>query len=544
MKSFGRCASALVFGAAALLPLYGQLVHAQRPPIREEMVAMRDGVRLATSAYLPTGTGPWPVVLSRTPYGKDQGDPAKSEAEYMAHGYARVLQDARGKFKSEGKYVPFANDIEDGYDTIEWIAKQPWSNGKVGMVGASALGIATYNAAMSGAPHLLAAFVTVARGYSRPTGGVPMQHLEAWSRRQGVPGADVPRPTFRNYDDAGARDLRAYVGKVNVPFYNVAGWYDIFLQGNIDGFNLLQTQGGPTARGNEKLMIGAFGHGNVSGDLKYPADAGRIGGLGDPIRWFDHWLKAIDNGIMKEPTVRYFVMGDTFDKSAPGNDWRTADNWPPRSTATSYYLASGAKLALTRPSVQDKASYAYDPNDPVATRGGNNLMLELGPMDQRPVSGRKDVLKFETDPLKQAVEVAGPVSAELVVSTDAQDTDFMVKLVDVYPNGYEALVQDGAFRLRYVNGFDKQTRIQPGTAYPITVDLWSTALVFNAGHKIAVHVSSSNFPRFERHSNTWEPLKNYEGAVKATNTVFLDGRSRIVLPVTTIYPARQVSSGR
>jgi hypothetical protein len=535
MKRLARrwIALAILLCAVLLLGMPAYLLHAQA---RDEMVPMRDGVRLATTVYLPSGNGPWPVVLSRTPYGKDLGDPAKSEAAYLAHGYVRVLQDARGKFKSQGVYRPFANDIEDGYDTIEWIAKQPWSNGKVGMVGSSALGIATYNAAMSGAPHLVAAFVTVARGSSSANGGVPLQHMEEWSRRQGVPPAAVPRPIFRNYETGGPRDLRTNVAKVNVPFYNVGGWYDIFLQGNIEGFSLLQAQGGPKARGAQKLMLGAFGHGNVSGDLKYPAEAGRLG-MGDPIRWFDYWLKGVDNGIMKEPAVRYFVMGDTFDTSAPGNTWRTADSWPPRATATPYYLAAPGRLAAARPAGRQTASYVYDPKDPVPTVGGNNLGLPLGPMDQRSVSGRKDVLKFETEPLKQAIEIAGPLSAELVVATDARDTDFMVKLIDVYPNGYEALVQDGAFRLRYVKGFDKQSQIQPGADYAIKVDLWSTALAFNVGHKIAVHVSSSNFPRFEKHSNTWDPLTSYDQSVKATNTVVLDGRSRVVLPVTTTYPS-------
>jgi putative CocE/NonD family hydrolase len=228
-------------------------------------------------------------------------------------------------------------------------------------------------------------------------------------------------------------------------------------------------------------------------------------------------------------------MGDTFDPSAPGNVWRNADTWPPRSTATSYYLAAGGTLVTTAPSGNEKASYVYNPNDPAPTAGGNNLGIDRGPMDQRPVSARKDVLKFETAPLASATEIAGPLTAELIVTTDAPDTDFMVKLVDVYPNGYEALVNDGAFRLRYVDGYDKQTRIVAGKPYRISVDLWSTALVFNKGHKIAVHVSSSNFPRFERHSNTWEPLPSYEQSVVATNSIVLDGRSKIVLPVTQIY---------
>jgi predicted acyl esterase len=520
--------------AALSLPLFAQKV-------REEMVPMRDGAKLATNIYLPDGDGPWPIVLTRTPYGKDAMYGPSREAQYMTAGYARVVQDVRGRLKSEGKYQPFVNDIEDSYDTIEWAAKQPWSNGKVGMVGPSAMGIITNQAAMSGAPHLVCAYVSVAHGsgyrYSTYPGGVFLKNLnEEWLRRQGIPPADVPRPLLHDYDAQDKRyDIRNYAAKINVPMYNLGGWYDIFLQGDIDDFVLLQQDGGEGARGKQKLAMGAFGHGNLSGDLKYPPEAGNLMGNNDTMRWFDYWLKGVDNGIMHEPAVKYFLMGDTMDKSAPGNVWRTAVAWPPASTTTAYYLASGGKLSTTRPRSTAKASYVYDPKDPVPSVGGNNLMMDRGPMDQRKVSSRSDVLKFETEPLRAPVEITGPVTAELAVATDAADTDFMVKLVDVYPNGYEALVLDQALRLRYRGGSPAQ-RVEPGKAYPIKIDLWSTALVFNAGHKIAIHVSSSNSPRFEPNANTWEPVKSYDLAVKANNTVFLDGRSRLVLPVTKVYP--------
>jgi hypothetical protein len=508
--------------------------------IREEMVAMRDGAKLATSIYLPQGEGPWPVVLTRTPYSKDRMYPAKNEAQYMDAGYARIVQDVRGRFNSEGKYRPFADDIEDGYDTIEWAAKQPWSNGKVGMVGPSAMGIASNLAAMSGAPHLVTAFVSVAHGssfrYSRHPGGLYLKNLaEEWSKQQGVAPPDVARPIFARYDDEARRmDMRNYLSKMHVPMYNLGGWYDIFLQGDIDSFTSLQRDGGEGARGNQKLAMGAFGHGPLSGDLKYPASAGQLFGNEDTLRWFDYWLKGVDNGIMKEPPVKYFLMGDTMTSSAPGNVWRTAPSWPPPSKATSYYLEPGGKLAANKPVAIAKLSYVYDPKDPVPSVGGNNLMMDRGPMDQRKVGSRKDVLKFETEALKAPVEIVGPVTAELAVSTDAVDTDFIVKLVDVYPNGYEALVLDEGLRLRYRNGFVPE-RAEAGKVYPIKVSLWSTALIFNTGHKIAVHVTSSNSPRFEPNSNTWEPLKSYDEAVKATNTLVLDGRSKLILPVTKTY---------
>jgi predicted acyl esterase len=510
---------------------------------QEFMVPMRDGVKLATNVYLPDGPGPFPVVLSRTPYGKDQG---RGDAESINKaGYARVVQDCRGRFKSEGKYVPWENDIEDGYDTLDWIAKQPWSNGKVGMTGGSALGITAHLAAMSGHPALKAAFVTVSHGspYQNANypGGIYLKNMrEEWLRRQGVPPPDEPKPRIGYYDDDARRlDMRSYLSRINVPFYSVGGWYDIFSQGTIDTFTLLQEKGGPGAKGNQRLYMGGFGHRQLMGDLKYPPEAaGRP--MADMIPWFDYWLKGIDNGITRQPRVKYFVLGDPMDKSAPGNDWRTADSWPPASTPTSFYLQPGGKLAAAPPSAAEgKLSFVYDPKDPVPTLGGNNLMMDAGPMDQRPVSSRKDVLKFETEPLKDPVEIAGKLLAELFVSTDAEDTDFIVKLVDVYPNGYEALVMDQGQRMRLRNGMFRPELTEPNRVYPIKVDLWSTALVFNRGHKIAIHVQSSNYPRFEPHTNTWDRLRSYEKSVKATNTVYCNARqaSRLVLPVTKIYTA-------
>ena len=495
-----------------------------------------------TSIYLPPRRRhPWPVVLTRTPYGEDLMYGPQAHKDYLAHGYVRVARDVRGKFKSEGKCAAFVDDIKDGYDTIEWIDSQKWSNGKVGMVGPSAMGITQNLAAIAAPPHLVTAFVQVAPSstfrYSNYPGGVFLKNLnEEWLKAQGVPTGDIARPVIRDYDDGErSHDLRAQVSHVNIPMYNVGGWYDIFEQGTLDSFSVLQTDGGPNARGNQKLMMGAFGHGVLKGDLKYPADAGSLM-AGDTIRWFDYWLKGIDNGIMKEPAVKYFVMGDTMDKSAPGNQWRTAANWPPASTATSFYLTEAHTLSSAKPAGSAKLSYVSDPKNPVPAIGGNNLMMDRGPMDQRTVSSRADVLKFETEPLKQAVEIVGPITAELAVSTDAEDTDFIVKLIDVYPNGYEALVMDQGSKLRYQIKKGEVARPEKNKVYPIKVDLWSTALVFNAGHKIEeLLVQSTNAPRFDVHSNTWEPVTSYDQALKATNTVVLDGRSKIVLPVTKIY---------
>ncbi|MEX0679513.1 MAG: CocE/NonD family hydrolase [Pirellulales bacterium] len=552
-KVFTRCSSARSCGA--LLLVFGLSTQALAE-YKVVMVPMRDGVKLATNVFLPAGDGPWPVVLSRTPYGKGPADSREArEKPYLERGYVRVVQDCRGRFDSEGEYRAFIDDMDDGYDTVEWAASQTWSNGKVGMIGGSALGITANHAAMSGAPHLVCTVVFVAHGssyrYSGYPGGVFLQNLnEEWLRRQGVPPADVPRPIHRVYDDSfRKRDIEHYFAKMKTPSINIGGWYDIFSQGNIDCFAGLQYRGAEPARGNQKLVMGAFGHGQLAGDLKYPADAG----LRDQdlaYRWFDHWLKEADNGVQREPAVRYYLMGDTFDPDAPGNEWRTSDVWPPKSDVTPYDLHAGGKLsksarAAAAGSSEAADTFVYDPKNPVPTVGGNNLMMKLGPMDQREVSGRPDVLKYETEPLAEAVEIVGPVAAELAVSTDAEDTDFMVKLVDVYPSGYEALVLDQAFRLRFREGFNRMVPAEKDKIYHIKVNLWSTALVFNTGHKIAVHVSSSNAPRFEPHSNTWEPVPDSDQAVKAKNTVHHNPEhaSRIMLPVTKTYSAAARAAG-
>jgi predicted acyl esterase len=534
--------SFLVLSLFAILP-----VSAQVPSRKDEMVAMRDGVKLATTVYLPPGDGPFPVILTRTPYGKDTMYGPQAHKQFIDAGYVRVVQDVRGKFKSEGKYVAFGDDMLDGYDTIEWIAKQSFSNGKVGMYGPSAMGITQNLAAIANPPHLVTCFVQVAPSssfrYSTYPGGLFLKDLnEGWLKAQGVPPADVPRPIIKTYDeDARGRDLRAQAAHINIPMYNLGGWYDIFLQGSIDSFVALQTDGGPKARGNQKLMMGAFGHGAMKGDLKYPAEAGNLSG-GDAIKWFDYWMKGVDNGVMKEPAVRYYVMGDTMDKSAPGNQWRTAASWPPQSTATSFYLTASHGLTAAKPSGKGTLSYVYDPKSPTPAVGGNNLMMDRGPMDQRKVTDRADVVKFTSEPLTAPLEITGQMSAELAISTDVEDTDFIVKLIDVYPNGYEALVMDEGTRLRFAIDPKGATRAQKNKVYNVKVDLWSTSLVFNTGHRIEVVVQSSNDPRFEPHSNTWEPLKSYDQAVKATNTIVLDGRSKIILPVTD--GAKSLRAGR
>ena len=510
----------------------------------DEMVAMRDSVKLATSVFLPEGPGPFPAVLIRTPYGK--GTQAVGYAAWLGRGIALVVQDVRGKGKSEGPYRPFMDDPTDGYDSVEWVAKQPWSNGKVGMYGASAMGITSNLAAMMQPPHLVATFVIVARAsiftQSAFMGGVFRKELnEIWLKNQGA--LDVLNETFKHnvydhfYDVA---EMPLYWHKIKVPVYNWGGWYDIFDQGNIDNFVGQQAQGGGLAAGNQKLTMGPWGHGRIE-EVKYPANAA-LSTTDEALRWFDYWLQGKDNGIMEEPPVKYYVMGDVTDPKAPGNEWRTATSWPVPSKTTSYFLAPNGGLSEKLPAEAESAdTYRYDPKNPVKTIGGQNLNILKGPMDQRAIGVRPDVLKFMTPALDAPVEVTGRVKVELWAESDAPDTDFMAKLIDVYPDGTERLVLDSAVRARFREGLDHEVFMKKGEVYRFTIDLWSTSIIFNKGHRIAIHVTSSNDPRFDPNPNTGKPLRADSETRVAVNTIHHDRAhpSRALLPVVPVYTAKR-----
>jgi putative CocE/NonD family hydrolase len=279
--------------------------------------------------------------------------------------------------------------------------------------------------------------------------------------------------------------------------------------------------------------MGPFAHGALEG-LKYPANARQLPKSADALAWFDHVLKGQDNEAAKEKPVHYYVMGDPTDPSAPGNCWRSADNWPPPAQVTPFYFHPANNLVADKaPSGDASKSYKYDPKNPVPTVGGQNLFTAKGPMDQRKVEGRGDVLVFTTDVLTLPVEVTGRIKALLYVSSDCPDTDFTVKLSDVYPDGRSMLVTDGIRRARFRRSFEHEDFLEPGKVYELEVDLWSTSLVFNKGHRIRVAVSSSNAPRFDPNPNTGHAFRADKETHVATNTVHLSARcpSHILLPI-------------
>jgi uncharacterized protein len=513
----------------------------------EVLAGMRDGVKLAGNLYLPAGNGPFPCIVQRTPYGKDAmfASPAGAK-KYTDAGYAYLVQDVRGKGRSEGFYQAFINDAFDGYDTVEWMAKQSWCNGKIGITGASAMGYTTMLAATMNPPHLKAAYAVVTpstRLTGTYIGGAYKQKDSGdWSRGQGVPEETIAftagnYPASSYWDRTEIADQRKYI---DIPTYQYGGWYDIFNEGNVRNFMYLQHEGAKGARGNQKLEMGPFGHGALSGDIEYPNGGGignAQGGAHSEMRWWEYWLKGVDNGIMDEPPVKAYMMASARKGAVSSkNRWMSFGDWPPAPRIVNYYLHADGALSTRAPTAASASkTYNFDPKNPVKTIGGANLTFERGPMDQRPIGSRQDYLKFQTPVLSKDVAIAGTVLADLWASTDGPDTDFMVKLVDVYPDGYEAIVLDSALRTRYRNGRgpDEIEMMTPNAPEKLRLDLWDTMITFEKGHRIAVHVTSSNNPRFDVNPNTGEnPGPNAKTRI-ARNTIFMDAGkpSSIQLPI-------------
>jgi hypothetical protein len=316
--------------------------------------------------------------------------------------------------------------------------------------------------------------------------------------------------------------------------YHVTSWYDIFLHGGLANFGGLRRQAmTETARAAQKLLVGPWAHlfpytnptSTGTGDIDF-GPAALIDLHEVQLRWFDHWLKGVDTGILDEPPVKIFVMGE--------NRWRDEHEWPlARTRYTPYYLHSDGALSLRGPGEEPPDHFVYDPDDPVPTRGGNTLIIAMGVQDQRPVEARDDVLVYTSDVVTSALEVTGPITVTLHAATSARDTDFTAKLVDVRPDGYAQNLADGIVRGRYRDSRETPTLLTPGEVSRFTIDLWATSHVFLPGHRIRVEISSSNFPRFDRNLNTGEAQATGRVWQTARQTIFHDQRhpSHIVLPV-------------
>jgi predicted acyl esterase len=531
-----------VFAAFSFLPALLVAQNKATTQVLNCMVAMEDGTELATTVYLPQEPGPFPAIVARTPYNKDG---LRGEADKFTHnGYAFVAQDLRGRFKSKGHHaIIFHNDgwqkPQDGHDTMLWISKQPWCNGKIGSTGGSALGITQNMAAPGATAALQAQFVVVAFSdmYTQGAyqgGAFRSGLLENWLKATGM--TDVNLKTFvahPQYDTFWeGLNPEAQAERVHAPAVFFGGWYDIFLQGTINSFVALQNHGGAGARGRCRLVVAPIGHGTIT-ELHYPPNSRQLPKCANDVAWFDYLLKGRANGVGDEKPVHYYVMGDVTAKVAPGNFWRSADRWPPPATTQDYYLHPDGKLSVDKPGGDYSQTYKYDPKYPVPTVGGAELGADIGPKDQRKTESRADVLLFTTDALAEPLEVTGRILAKLYVSSDCPDTDFTVKLTDVYPDGRSMSVTDGVRRASLRESFSEAKPLEPNRIYEVTVDLWSTSLVFNRGHKIRIAVSSSNAPRFDPNPNTRLPFRSSNETRVATNTVRFSTQypSRVELPI-------------
>ncbi len=552
-------------------------------------VKMRDGAVLRADIYRPKTDGTFPVLLQRTPYDKTGASSFGPRA--AARGYVVIVQDVRGRYASEGEWYPFKHETDDGFDTVEWAASLPYSDGRVGMYGGSYVGATQMLAAITQPPHLagICPIVTASNyhdGWTYQGGAFEQWFNESWtsglaqdtlnrsvrSKTNALNGVwKLPLtayPLFELPASSGESDLTSslapyfldwlahpshdeywkrwsieeHFSDIKVPMLTVAAWYDIFLGGSLRNYVGAKLHGGSdAARRGQRLLVTIGGHagsGRKIGDVDFgpSADFEEEDVI---LSWYDHLFKNVANEFSTPEPVRIFVMG--------ANQWRNENDWPlPRAHQERYFLHSGGKansltgdgtLSAAAPRAESPDRYVYDPTNPAPTVGGplccDSQHLQPGPQDQRPAEARNDVLVYSTPVLTQDLEVTGPVTAEVFASSSAVDTDFTAKLVDVGPDGFAQNLTEGIIRARYRDSQEKAAFLNPGQTYKFTLDLWSTSNLFRKGHRLRLEISSSNFPRFDRNLNTGEDAASARKSVPATNTIYHDAEhpSALIVPI-------------
>jgi len=595
--------------------------------LRDVMLPMRDGVRLATDIYVPAHDGKavagrFPTILERTPYDKaaasrSERTPAdakpKSRAEvaafFVRNGYIVIYQDCRGRYKSEGEFVKYLADGHDGYDTCAWIIRQAWSNGRIGTMGLSYAAHTQGALGSAGAPGVKAMFLdsggfaSAYQGGIRQGGAFEMKQatwaynealasprirddakalaalksvdITQWFHRLPWHRGDSPLSAAPDYEsylfdqwehgrfDAYWKQLGIYAEGFydqycDAAMVHMSSWYDPYPRTAVQNYVALSRR----KHGPVRLILGPWTHGDrqltYAGDVDFGATSTIDGNVAKDfltlrLRWFDRWLKGKANGVDTEPAVRLFVMGGgSGRKNAEGRldhggRWRAEKDWPiPDARETPYYLHRDGRLSAEKPA--DAAAfreYVYDPQHPVPTIGGTvtsgRPVMVGGAFDQREspaffgsqepyraLAERADVLVFQTEPLAEAMEITGAISAELWISSDCTDTDFTIKLIDVYPpnadypHGYAMNLSDGILRVRYRDSWEKPTLMTPGQVYKIRIDAFPTSNLFVRGHRVRIDISSSNFPHFDINPNSGEEEGHAAKMRIATNRVYVD----------------------
>ena len=619
----------LLFHGAGTRPLRAQGEPRYEVAVMKNvMIGMRDGIKLATDIYRPARNGAaiegrFPVLLERTPYRKDRA--AAEVAQYFVpRGYVVIVQDVRGRYQSEGRWRPIVDDPNDGFDTAAWIGAQAWSDGGIGTMGTSYGGATQHAIAIGNAPHVKA---MIPRNAMSDFGRYGVRHNGAFELRwfnwvvtmgNAAPGtAEAPLAAARAASDPAAvaalldmgSHVRDYVRSLplragttplkfapdyeawlieamshgdydafwkdhgssvidhlaeykDVPEYHTTGWYDSWGT-PVANLNFVELR--KAKKSLQRLIVGPWIHSSenlsYAGEAQFTADAA-LDLEAFHLRWFDHWLKGVDNGVDREPPVRIYVMGGGDAHKTPegrlfvGGHWRDEREWPPaRAVATPYYLHSNGTLSPDKPADGPPTTYLFDPRNPVPTLGGNvssqGTLMFQGAADQRcrtgfwlctddkPLSARNDVLVFQTPELSANIEVTGRLIVKLWAASDGPDTDFTAKLIDVYPPnkdypaGVDLNIADSIVRARYRKGPGKAEFLKPGQPEEFTIEMYPTSLVFQRGHRIRLDISSSNFPRFDVNPNTGEPLNDNRRWRIAENSVYFGGShaSQILLPV-------------
>jgi putative CocE/NonD family hydrolase len=550
--------------------------------LQDVQIPMRDGVTLSADISLPEAEGRYPVLLARTPYGK--GNPDDIGGYWVPHDFAFVIQDCRGTGSSGGEWDPGRSEKSDGLDTHAWLLEQPWCNGRIGTLGGSYLGstqwmVAPYTGESHRAMITTVPLIDWYRDCTYVGGALNLATIFSWATAMLNPtqgeGAGIdwdnwdwdeafrvmplseydvrnigkPIPWLRDwlahptYDDYWAQvGIQDDLEDIDIPNITISSWYDIFLSQALDLIpTLRKSAGSDLARRHQHLIIGPWGHGPgwFVGDREFGSEADyEVDAL--ELQWFDHFLKDMDTGIETLPPYRLFVMGR--------NVWRDADEWPlPETEFSPYYfhsngsantLAGDGSLSIRVPGSEAPDRYTYDPDNPVPTRGGSILfeVTDMGPVDQREVEQREDVLVYTSEPLINDLEVVGPVEVVLFAASDARDTDWTAKLVDVNPDGRAFNLCDGIIRARYRIPNAGATLLEPGEIYRYEIDLWGTGNVFLTGHGIRVEISSSNFPHFDRNPNTGGSFYHDSDIKLAHQIVYHDEQhpSHILLPVIPV----------